>query len=160
MRQVVRRARLVRQGMHQPQTGAVKRHARQILTKSHLLARFQVVTVVDRFRQPEVDQANRLQRVGIGQRVRADGHVSFNGVSQGIHAGCGGHGGRNIKHHAGIVHGDIRDDVRVDNHLFHLSCGVNDHRVAGHLRCRACGGVDRHQRHARVFHLADARVIG
>ena len=80
MRQVVRRARLVRQSMHQPQPGAVKRHARQILPKGHLLARFQVVTVVDRFRQPEVDQTNGFQRVGIGQWVCAHGDVSFNGV--------------------------------------------------------------------------------
>ena len=80
MRQIVRRARLVRQGMHEAEASTVKRHARQILTKRHLLACFQVMTVVDRFGQPQVNQANCFQRVGIGQRVRANGHIGFNGV--------------------------------------------------------------------------------
>ena len=118
------------------------------------------MSVVHGFRQPQVDQANRLQGVGVGQRMRANGHEGFNGVGQRVHAGGGGNGGRNIQHHAGVIDGNIRDDIGVDNHLFHLALGVDDHRVAGHLRRRSGGRVDRHQRHAGVGHFADPGVGG
>ena len=44
-------ARLMGQGMYQPEAGAVERHARQILTKRHLLAGLQIVPIVYRFRR-------------------------------------------------------------------------------------------------------------
>ena len=153
-------ARLMGQGMYQPETGAVERHARQILAKGHLLAGLQIVPIVYRFRQPQVNQTNGLEGVGVGQRMGANGDKGLDGVGQGIHAGGGGNGWRNVEHHAGVVDGDIRDQVRVDNHLFHLPLAIDNYRVAGHLRRRAGGGVDGHQRHASVFHFADAGVGG
>ena len=160
MRQIVGGARLMGQGMYQPETGAVERHARQILAKGHLLAGLQIVPIVYRFRQPQVDQADGLEGVGVGQGMGANGDKGLDGVGQGIHAGGGGNGWRDVEHHAGVVDGDIRDQVRVDNHLFYLTLAIDNHGVAGHLRRRAGGGVDGHQRHASVFHFADAGVGG
>ncbi len=81
-------------------------------------------------------------------------------MGQGVHTGGGRDSGRDIQHHAGVVHGDIRDDIRVNNHLFHLAFAVDDHRVAGHLRRRTGGGVDCHQRYARMHDFADAGIGG
>ena len=81
-------------------------------------------------------------------------------MSQGIHTGCSGNGSRDIEHHAGIIHRDIRDDVGVDNDFFHLPRGINDHRVAGHLGGGASSGVDSNQMHPGVDHFTHARISG
>ncbi len=81
-------------------------------------------------------------------------------MGQGIHAGCGGHRSGDFQHNAGVIHGNIRDDIRVDDHLFDLTGRVDNHRVAGHLCRGTCRSINRYQRYAGVFHFADAGVGG
>lgn len=52
-------------GMYQPEAGAVERHARQILAKRPSLAGLQIVSIVHRFRQPQVNQADGFEGVGV-----------------------------------------------------------------------------------------------
>ena len=53
-------------------------------------------------------------------RMGANGDKGLDGVGQGIHAGGGGNGWRNVEHHAGVVDGDIR--IRFGSIITSFTC--------------------------------------
>ena len=159
MGQVVEATQLVSHGMHEAKGRIVERHARQKLRVRHAFPRPQVFTVLHHQAQVMADQGDGLQGAGIGDRSGSGGHVGFDGVGQGIHAGGGrqalGHGDHQVR----IVDRQQRRDVAIDNGHFHVPRFIGDDAEPGHFAGRAGRGVDGNQRQLRFSGPIDALVV-
>ena len=104
----------------------------QIAAQHHIAPCFQVPGILACIFQALVDKLDCLQAVHLGQGAGIEGNVGFNGVAQGIHAGCGrylcrktcGEGGiqdYNVRNHGGVVKALFQTVVVVEHNAC-LSC--------------------------------------
>ncbi|XMM80209.1 hypothetical protein QM150_00460 [Klebsiella pneumoniae] len=137
----------------------VEKEVRPELAKRHPRQRSGDVPDDDRFRQPQVNQANGFGCIGLGGMVSGKVVEHFDGVGQGIHTVEGITDWQSVEHHAGVVNGDIRDQVRVADHLFRRLFAIDNYRGAG-LCLRRAGGAVQIQTRQTTDRRPAERVIG